>query len=129
MEAIEIGKVAGLVNLVDIRLLGREMNVFADFVADIAEECVVDEILDDGMLVAVELVRKGRLRLLALAHTVATGRSSWYIPRVLCCRRDHRGSSYAPRRLRWLSSSWPCHSQALRFCVCPFLIQRQVSEG
>lgn len=109
MEAIEIGKVAGLVNLIDIRLFGREMDVFADFVADVAEECVVDEILDDGVLVAVQFVREIRLRVLALAHTVAIGRSNWCIPRVLCCRRDHRGSSYAPRRLRWLSSSWPCH--------------------
>jgi hypothetical protein len=33
------------------------MDVFADFVADVAEEGIVDEVLDYGMLVTVELIR------------------------------------------------------------------------
>jgi hypothetical protein len=33
------------------------MDVFADFVADIAEELVVDEVLDYGMLIAGVIIR------------------------------------------------------------------------
>jgi hypothetical protein len=40
------------VDLVDVRLFRREVDVLADLVADIAEERVVDEVLDDGVLVA-----------------------------------------------------------------------------
>lgn len=46
-----------MVDLVDVRLFRREMDVFADFVADVAEEGIVDEVLDYGMLVTVELIR------------------------------------------------------------------------
>jgi hypothetical protein len=46
------------VNLVDVRLFGCKVNVLADFTADIAEERVVDQVLDDGVLVAVGSVRK-----------------------------------------------------------------------
>jgi hypothetical protein len=53
VEAIEVCEVAGLVNLVDVCLFGREMDVLADFVADIAEECIVDEVVDYGVLVAI----------------------------------------------------------------------------
>jgi hypothetical protein len=45
------------VDLVDVRLFGGEVDVFANFVADIAEEGVVDEVLDYGMLIAGTLVR------------------------------------------------------------------------
>jgi hypothetical protein len=54
VEAIEIGEIARLMDLVDICLLWREVDVFADFVADIAEELIVDEILDYGVLVAMK---------------------------------------------------------------------------
>jgi hypothetical protein len=51
------------VDLVDIRLFGGEMDVFADFVADVTEEGVVNEVLDYGVLVAVELIRAIHTRL------------------------------------------------------------------
>jgi hypothetical protein len=41
------------VDFVDVRLFGCKVDVFADFGADIAEEGVVDEVLDYGMLIAV----------------------------------------------------------------------------
>jgi hypothetical protein len=63
MEAIEVRKIARLVNLVDVCLLGREVDVFADLVADIAEECIVDEILDYGVLVAMGSIRQGGMEL------------------------------------------------------------------
>jgi hypothetical protein len=53
VEAIEVCEVAGLVNLVDVCLFGCEMDVLADFVTDIAEECIVDEVVDYGVLVAI----------------------------------------------------------------------------
>ena len=56
MEAIEVCKIARLVNLVNICLFGGEMNVLADFVADIAEERIVDEIVDYGVLVAMDSI-------------------------------------------------------------------------
>jgi hypothetical protein len=46
------------VDLVDVRFFGGEVDVFADFVSDIAEEGVVNEVLDYGMLVAGALVRQ-----------------------------------------------------------------------
>ena len=39
-------------DLVDVRLFRGEGDVLADFVAHIAEQGVVDEVLDDGMLVS-----------------------------------------------------------------------------
>jgi hypothetical protein len=39
------------VDLVDVRLLGGELDVGADLVADGAQELVVDEAVDDGVLV------------------------------------------------------------------------------
>lgn len=59
VEAIEVGEIARLVDLVDVRLLGGEVDVLADFVADIAQQRVVDELLDDGVLVAARSVREG----------------------------------------------------------------------
>lgn len=58
MKAVKIGKITRLVNLVNVRLFRRKVDVLADFVADIAQERVVDQVLDDGVLVAVDLVRK-----------------------------------------------------------------------
>lgn len=52
MKAVKIGKITRLVNLVDVRLFGRKVDVLADFVADIAQERVVNQVLDDGVLVA-----------------------------------------------------------------------------
>jgi hypothetical protein len=49
------------VDFVDIRLFGCEVDVLANLVADIAEELIVDEVLDDGMLVAKILVRHAKL--------------------------------------------------------------------
>lgn len=58
MKAVEIGKITRLVNLVDVRLFGRKVDMLADFVADIAQERFVNQVLNDGVLVAVDLVRK-----------------------------------------------------------------------
>jgi hypothetical protein len=52
VETIEVCEIARLVDFVDVCLFGREMDVLADFVADIAEERIVDEIVDYGVLVA-----------------------------------------------------------------------------
>jgi len=51
VEAVEVGEVARLVDLVDVGLLGGELDVAADLVADGAQQRVVDELVDDGMLV------------------------------------------------------------------------------
>jgi hypothetical protein len=45
------------VNLVDVCLFRCEVDVFANFVTDVAKETVVDEVLDYRMLVAIRLVR------------------------------------------------------------------------
>ena len=58
MEAIEVCKITRLVDLVDVCLFGREMDVFANFVTDIAKEGIVDEVLDHGVLVAVRSIRR-----------------------------------------------------------------------
>ena len=52
METIEVCEIARLVDFVDVCLFGREMDVLANFVADIAEEGIVDEVVDYGVLVA-----------------------------------------------------------------------------
>lgn len=52
METIEVCEIARLVDFVDVCLFGREMDVLANFVADIAEERIVDEIVNYGVLVA-----------------------------------------------------------------------------
>lgn len=39
-------------DLVNVCFLGREGNIVADLGTDIAEEGIVDEVLDDGMLVS-----------------------------------------------------------------------------
>lgn len=62
-------------------------------------------------------------------RTAAIGRICWRMSRALCCQRDRRGSSYAPHRLRWPFSSWPCRWQAPRSCACPLRLQRRASNG
>ena len=57
MEAIEVCKITRLVDLVDVCLFGREMDVFANFVTDIAKEGIVDEVLDHGVFVAMRSIR------------------------------------------------------------------------
>jgi hypothetical protein len=57
VKAIEVREIARLVNLVYICLLRREVDVLANLVANIAEEGIVDEILDYGVLVATRSVR------------------------------------------------------------------------
>lgn len=52
VETIEIREITRLVDLVDIGLLGGEVEVLADLVADGAEECWLDEGLDNAMCVA-----------------------------------------------------------------------------
>jgi hypothetical protein len=52
VQAIEVREITGLVYLVDIRLFRRKGNVLADLVADIAEEGVVDEVLDHGVFIS-----------------------------------------------------------------------------
>jgi hypothetical protein len=52
VEAVEVRKVSRLVDLIDICLFGREGDVLADFVAHIAEESVVDQILYHGVLIS-----------------------------------------------------------------------------
>ncbi len=59
VEAVEIRKVAALVDLVDVGLLGGEVDVGLDLGADLAQEVVVDEIRDDAVLVG---GRRGILR-------------------------------------------------------------------
>lgn len=76
------------------------MNVLADFVADIAEERIVDEIVDYGVLVAMGSISIFSSRRWRLAHTAANRRIRSYRSQVLCCRRDRRGNSYAPRHRR-----------------------------
>lgn len=39
-------------NLVDVGLFGREVDVFANLVADIAQKLIVDKILDNSMLIS-----------------------------------------------------------------------------
>lgn len=51
VEAIQVGQVTRLVDLVDIGLLRGELYVFADFVSNRPEELVVDELMDDGMFI------------------------------------------------------------------------------
>ncbi|PKS07905.1 hypothetical protein jhhlp_006513 [Lomentospora prolificans] len=51
VEAVEVGEVAGLVDLVDVGLLGGEGDVVADLGAHVAQQGVVDELVDDGVLV------------------------------------------------------------------------------
>ena len=100
MKAIEVREIARLVDLVYVCLLRREVDVLANLVANIAEEGIVDEILDYCVLVTVRSIRHSGMGVWELAHTVAMRRSNLYIPRVLCCRRDRCGSSFAPRRRR-----------------------------
>jgi hypothetical protein len=95
------------VNLVDVRLFGCEMDMLADLVADIAEEAIVDEVLDYGMFVAIAMIRLVYTMLRQVLRTVATLCSSSYSPRAPCYRTSHCGNSYAPRRRRWLASSSP----------------------
>jgi hypothetical protein len=45
------------VDLVYVRLFGCEVDVLADFIADIAEEGIVDKVLDYSMFVAAGTVR------------------------------------------------------------------------
>ena len=52
VEAVEVSEIAGLVDLVDICLLGREVEMFLDFLADACEEGWVYETLDDTVLVS-----------------------------------------------------------------------------
>lgn len=52
VKAIEICEVAGLVDFVDIGFFRREGDASADFVADFAEEGVVEEILDYAVFVS-----------------------------------------------------------------------------
>jgi hypothetical protein len=113
-------------DLVDVCLFGGEVDVFADLVADIAEEGVVDEVLDYSMLVAVQLVSRIHLIRMRLVHTVLTLHNKSCIPRVPCHRISRRGSSCAPRGPLqwWLSSvvasspaSLPRRVQHLGFCA------------
>lgn len=73
MEAIEVSQVARLVDLVNVRLLRGELDVVANLVADVAQQLVVDEVLDNGMLVAGELIR-----------TVLVGSCNWFIRLRVC---------------------------------------------
>jgi hypothetical protein len=57
VQTVEVREIARLVDLVDVCLFGREVDVFADFIADIAEQRIVDEVLDYGMFVAIESIR------------------------------------------------------------------------
>lgn len=61
VEAIQIGQVARLVDLIDVGLLGREVDVLPDLIADVAEKLVIDEVLDDSVLVAMPLSVKGKV--------------------------------------------------------------------
>lgn len=45
-------------DLVDVGFLGCEVDVLADLVADIAEELIVDQVLDNGMFVAIFCISK-----------------------------------------------------------------------
>jgi hypothetical protein len=60
VQTVEVRKIARLVDLVDIRLFGREVDVFANLVADIAEQRIVDEVLNYGVFVAIESIRQSR---------------------------------------------------------------------
>ena len=51
VEPVEVRQVAALVNLVDIRLLGREGDIGLDLLADRSEERIVYEVRDDAVLV------------------------------------------------------------------------------
>jgi hypothetical protein len=57
---VQTVEIARLVDLVDIRLFGREVDVFANLVADIAEQRIVDEVLNYGVFVAIESIRQSR---------------------------------------------------------------------
>jgi hypothetical protein len=57
VQTVEVREIARLVDLVDIRLFGREVDVFANLVADIAEQRIVDEVLNYGVFVAIESIR------------------------------------------------------------------------
>lgn len=118
VEAIEIGQVAGLVDFVDIGLLWREGNVLADFIADIAEKFVVDEILDDCVFVAAGSLSMG-WQDEDTAHTAVTLHSTLCIPRAPCCQRVLCESCHVPRRQKWLASSSPCRRQARHSCAWP----------
>lgn len=123
MEAIEVSQVARLVDLVNVRLLRGELDVVANLVADVAQQLVVDEVLDDGMFVAGGLIRKVPVGKLQLVHTAASLRSIACTRRVPWCRRGRRGSCPEPRYLRWLSFSSPCRWPAPRFCVLPWVTE------
>lgn len=76
VEAVEVGEVARLVDLVNVGFLGGEGDVFANLVADGAQEGVVDEAVDDGVLVGARfsvLLRVGVVDLL-VKETLAESR-------------------------------------------------------
>ena len=107
-------------DFVDVRLLGGEVDVLADLVAHVAEEAVVDKVLDDGMLVALTCQSVDEVRG-ELMRTAATRCSSSYTLRARCYRTGHCGSSCARRRRRWLVFFSPCLRRASAcFCASPF---------
>jgi hypothetical protein len=59
VEAVQVREVAALVDLVDVGLLGGEVDVGLDLGADVAQEGVVDQAGDDAVLVG---ARRGVLR-------------------------------------------------------------------
>ena len=52
VEAVKVSEIAGLVNAVDVGLLGREGEVGLDLGADGAEEAGFDQVGDDAMFVS-----------------------------------------------------------------------------
>jgi hypothetical protein len=98
------------------------MDVFADFVADVAEELIVDEVLNYGVLVAEAIIRMLFLKRDGGMHTVAMLRSSPCSRRAPCYRISRCGNSCAPHRRRWLSSSSPGRWEAPGSSASPFYV-------
>ena len=65
VEAVEVRKVAALVNLVDVCLLGGEVDVLLDLFADPAQKSVVDQARDDAVFVG---GRRGVFRRVFVEH-------------------------------------------------------------
>ena len=51
VEAVEVGQITALVDLVNVGLLGGEGDVGLDLVADLAQESVVDQAVDNAVLI------------------------------------------------------------------------------
>jgi hypothetical protein len=91
VEAIEVGEIARLVDLVDVCFFGREMDVLADFVSNIAEERIVDEIVDYGVLVAMHSISAFQLKVVEIgAYGCEPAYSLVYVSSTLLSKRPSR---------------------------------------